>query len=274
MLGGKRVLVTGAAGGMGREIALEAARQGATHIGVTDIAAAGIEETAALVREVGAEALAVVADLRHSAQIQTMVDEIAAWAGGLDVLFNNAGVLDHMFTSGGTGVEDLSEEAWDAVNDINIKAPWLAIKFAAPHLRRSDRGPAIVNAASVSGITGYGMAAYCATKAAVIQLTRTAAINLAPDIRVNCYAPGAIRSPQGDAHLAASDDREATALAMFGTHLIPRRGRVDEVAKVACFLASDDASFITGALLPVDGGTMAWRGQRARSGIEEELAGA
>jgi NAD(P)-dependent dehydrogenase (short-subunit alcohol dehydrogenase family) len=263
MLGDKRVLVTGAAGGMGREIAVECARQGATRVGITDIDAAGLTVTERLVRDEGAEARALPADLRDAGEIRSMVDGIAEWAGGLDTLFNNAGVLDSMFTDAGTDVDTLAEEAWDAVYDINIKAVWLATKFAAPHLRVSQRGPSIVNAASVSGLTGYQMAAYTSSKGAVIQLTRTTAVNLAPHIRANCYTPGSIKTPMSDAHLAGAEDQEAAARAMFGTHLIPRRGYVNEVAKVACFLASDDASFVTGGVIPVDGGTMAWRGVRS-----------
>ena len=164
------------------------------------------------------------ANLRVAGEIQAMVDGFAEWAGGLDTLFNNAGVLDHMFTDAGTDVDTLTEEAWDAVYDINVKAVWLATKFATPYLRASDRGPSIVNAASVSGLTGYSMAAYSSSKGAVIQLTRTTAVNLAPHIRANCYTPGSIKTPMSDAHLAAAEDPEATARAMFGTHLIPRRG--------------------------------------------------
>lgn len=262
MLGDKRVLITGAAGGMGREIAIEAARQGSSHVGITDINPEGLAETAELVRTEGADVCSVVANLRVPSDIDAMVTEIATSAGGLDTLFNNAGVLDHLFTEEGTSVDTLTEDAWDAVFDINIKAVWLATKFAVPYLRESDRGPSVTNASSVSGLTGYGMAAYSATKGAVIQLTRTTAINLAPHIRANCYTPGSVKSPQSEAHLAAAADRVATARAMFGTHLIPRQGEVSEVAKVACFLASDDASFITGGVIPVDGGTMAWRGVR------------
>jgi NAD(P)-dependent dehydrogenase (short-subunit alcohol dehydrogenase family) len=262
MLGDKRVLVTGAAGGMGREIAVEAARQGSTRVGITDIDVDELAVTEKLVRAEGADVCALRADLRVAQEIRTMVDGVAAWAGGLDTLFNNAGVLDQFFTDGGTEVDTLSEDAWDAVYDINVKAVWLATKFATPHLRTSDRGPSIVNAASVSGLTGYTMPAYSSSKGAVIQLTRTTAVNLAPHVRANCYTPGSIKTPMSDAHLAAAQDKEATARAMFGTHLIPRRGDVNEVAKVACFLASDDASFVTGGVIPVDGGTMAWRGTR------------
>ncbi|MCF8588939.1 SDR family oxidoreductase [Gordonia sp. HY285] len=261
MLTDKRVLVTGAAKGMGRDLALEAARQGASHIGVTDVDAVQLAQTVQEVAETGARVHSVTADLRSTSDIEAMVEEFAGWAGGLDSLFNNAGVLDHMFTPADqTGIETLHEDVWTTVMDINLKAVWSAIKFAAPHLRESDRGPSVVNAASVSGLAGTSMVAYGVSKAAVIQLTKVAAVNLSPHVRVNCYCPGSIRTPMSDAHLAAGDDRLRQARSMYGTHLIPRRGLPVEVARTACFLASDSASFLTGVVLPVDGGTMAWRG--------------
>src|SRR5699024_1872100 len=134
---------------MGREIALEATRQGASHVGLTDVNGEGADETASLVRELGGNALAVEADLRSGAAIQQMIDQIASWAEGLDVLVNNAGVLDQVFTDPDrVAVDTLDEAAWDAVNDVNLKAVWLATKYAAPYLRASNSGPSIVNAAS------------------------------------------------------------------------------------------------------------------------------
>lgn len=264
MLGSKRIVITGAARGMGREIALEAARQGASHIGLTDRSLEGLEETRALVEAAGAARVSTTgADLRSGAEIKAMIDGFADWAGGIDTLVNNAGIMDNMVgPADRVSVDRLDEDVWDIVNDVNLKAVWLATKHAAPHLLASDNGPSVVNAASVSGMTGAGMTAYAVTKAAVLQLTRTTAINLAPRVRANSYSPGAIKTPMGNAHIAAAppEQRLERVRSMYGAHLIPRRGTVNEIAQVVCFLASDAASFLTGVNVPVDGGTMAWRG--------------
>lgn len=264
MLGDKRILITGAASGMAVEIALEAARQGATRIGITDVNADGLARTQALLEAEGAAVLPLVANLRDAAAIDAMVVAFADWAGGLDTLVNCAGVLDSQFTDADqVGVHQLSEEVWDTVMDINLKAVWRCTHAASPYLLASDRGPSVVNAASVAGMNGVGMTGYGVSKAAVIQLTKATAISLAPNVRANAFSPGSIRTPMSEAHLAnAGDDpaaRAARAKSMYGSHLIPRLGEVNEVAKLVCFLASDDASFLTGTNVPVDGGMTAWR---------------
>lgn len=261
MLTDKRVLVTGGGSGMGREIAIESARQGAAFVSVADIRLEAAEETAAAVEEAGGSARAIRVDLTVPEQIRNMVDQAVSAAGGLDTLVNNAGLIDSMLTEHAT-VEELPEAVWDRVYDVNVKAVWLTTKSAAPHLRSSDRGPSVVNAASVSGMVGYATPAYASSKGAVIQLTRSTAIALAPGVRCNAFCPGSIETPMSQGHLAAAADPEAQLRAMTGAHLIPRFGQVGEVAKVVCFLASDDASFLTGAIIPVDGGTTAWRGLR------------
>src|SRR5437764_11817167 len=195
MLHGKVALVTGAGQGIGRSIALEMARQGVAAVAVADRDADSVTQSAELVADCGADVLALACDLRDRDQIEAMVNETVARFGGLDVLVNNAGVIETAITPS-TAIDELPEDVWDAVYEINLRAVWLAIKFAAPYLRRSGRGPSIVNAASVSGLIGFARAPiYCASKAAVVQLTKAAAIDLAPDVRCNCYCPGVIETP-------------------------------------------------------------------------------
>lgn len=257
---GKRVLVTGAAQGIGRAIAVEMAVQGAEFVIVADRNPERGEETVELIRRANGKAAFAAADLNDSAAIANLVEESVALAGGLDTVVNNAGIIESML-SDHTTVETLSEEVWDLVMGVNLKAVWLLTKFAAPHLRASGRGPSIVNAASVSGLTGYPAApAYCSSKGGVVQLTRASAVDLSPDIRVNAFSPGSIDTPMRQGFIDASEDKDAIERFMTGAHLVQRTGRAEEVARVARFLASDDASFITGAIYAVDGGSLAWRG--------------
>lgn len=259
----KRCIVTGSAQGIGRAVAIELGEQGAAHVVLADRNADAAEETAELVRKTGAAATVAAVDLRDRQQIQDLVDTAVQAMGGLDTVVNVAGVIEALLTDKPTTVELLEEEIWDAVFDVNLKAIWLLTKFAAPELRKGN-GPAIVNCSSVSGLTGYAMgAAYCASKGGLIQLTRAAAVDLSPEIRVNCFAPGSIDTPMRHGFLEAAEDKEAVEKFMIASHLVRRSGQADEVAKVACFLASDASSFVTGAVYTVDGGSLAWRGSNA-----------
>ncbi len=262
MLDGKVALITGAGQGIGRAIALDMARQGAAAVAVADRDGDSAAETAALIRDAGSDAMSLQCDLRECEEIVAMADGVAGAFGGLDVLVNNAGVIETALAAD-CAIDALPEDVWDTVYEINLKAVWLTTKFAAPYLRRSTRGPNIVNAASVSGLTGFARAPiYCASKAGVIQLTRVTAVDLAPTVRCNCFCPGVIGTPMAREFIDRAEDPAARERAMISTQLLDRLGEPDEVAKLACFLASDDAAFITGAAVTIDGGAMAWHGVR------------
>lgn len=260
MLEGKTAVITGGGGGIGRATALEMARQGARGVVVTDVDDASGEETARLVTERGGVAIYVHCDLTSSAEITAMIAAAVAEYGALDVLHNNAGLQDSNLTDD-SAVDTISEEIWDAVFDVNIKAVWLATKAAVPYLKES-KGPAIINAASLAAHVAYPMSgAYAATKGALVAFTRAAALDLAKyGIRVNCYSPAATNTPMMQQYYEKAEDKEAILRTLTGTHLIPRLGEPEDIARLVCFLASDDSAFITGTNVNIDGGALAWRG--------------
>lgn len=262
-LDGKVCIVTGAGSGMGRACAIEMAAQGGRVV-VTDVNDGAARETLAAIDTAGGEADMFVCNLRRPAEIKGLIDFAVGRFGGVDVLHNNAAVHETDLTER-TSIEDLPDDVWDMVYEINLKAIWLAIKYAVPHLKASKRGPVIVNVASTGSFVSYPQAgAYCATKGGVLMLTKAAAVDLAKyGIRCNCYCPGAIDTPMVQKYFDAAPDKDAIMSVLTGAHLIPRLGRPDEIAKLACFLASDDSSFITGAAYVIDGGTLAWRGVNA-----------
>ena len=262
-LDGKVCVVTGAGRGIGRATAIEMAQQGAAAVAVSDIDADSAGETATLVEAAGAASAAFHCDVAETDDVVDLMDGAARHFGRLDVVHNNAGIVDTQLTNR-TRIEELPDDAWDRIFAVNVRGTWLGIKHAVPHLRKAGGG-AIVNAASVSSYVAYeGESAYCASKAAVVMLTRSAALDLASDgIRCNCYCPATIDTPMYDAYTAwAGPGDDALAATGTETHLLPerRRGTPGEVARLVCFLASDAASFINGSAYMVDGGSLAWRG--------------
>jgi NAD(P)-dependent dehydrogenase (short-subunit alcohol dehydrogenase family) len=241
--------VTGAGAGIGRAIALRLAREGARVL-VTDVDRAGADTTVGLVAEAGGVALAAEVDVRDRTAIAEAAELAVRTWGSIDLLVNNAGlVTDHSF-------KDLTEEAWDLVLDVNLKGQFLVAQEVTRRMAESGGG-AVVNLSTVEAevIVTSGDTAqphYNASKGGVPMLTKALAVELASDnIRVNCVAPGPIATDFFDLEMVTS---AAGFEFMRQRLLIPRVGQPEDIAAAVNFLLSDEASFITGIQLPVDGG--------------------
>jgi len=250
-LAGRVAVVTGAASGIGRASARRFAAEGAAVV-VADLAAAAGEAVAAEIRAGGGRAQFVRADVTADDDVTALMDAAVATFGKLDVVFNNAGA--------GTFVpfDRLSPAEWDRMIAVDLRSVYLGCRAALPHLRRNGGG-VILNTASQSGLQGQPMnEAYCAAKGGVVLFTRSLALEVARDgIRVNCICPGGTDTPMLQGFLG--DARPpADAVAELGARLpMGRVARPEEIAAAALFLVSDDASYVTGIALPVDGGATA-----------------
>jgi NAD(P)-dependent dehydrogenase (short-subunit alcohol dehydrogenase family) len=249
-LAGRIAVVTGGASGIGRATAHLFAAQGATVV-IADRDRAGAAATADQIVAAGGRAHAEPADVTVDADCRRVVER-AAGLGGLHVLFNNAGIIRR------ATVLDLAEEDWDRVMQVNVKSIYLMTRHAVPLMERSGGG-AIVNTASGWGLTGGPRAvAYCASKGAVVLLTKAMAIDhAAADIRVNCVCPGDTDTPMLRSEARQLGAREDRFLAEAAHRPLGRVGTPEEIARAVLFLASDDASFVTGTALVVDGGGLA-----------------
>ncbi len=246
-LNGKVALITGAGMGIGREAAVLFAREGARVV-VGDIDEAAARETVRLVEAAGGDALAVAGDVAVETDVERMVEEGARRFGALHVLYCNAGVL---WKDRDRSVLETDEKWWDRVIAINLKSVFWVTKHGIPHLRRAGGGSVIIMG-SVSALVGFTRAqdAYTAAKGGLISLTKSLAIQFAKDhIRCNIIHPGIVDTPLQSPYLNDDLRKEFEAGIPIGRIAQPR-----EIASVALFLASDDASYMTGAELVVDGG--------------------
>jgi NAD(P)-dependent dehydrogenase (short-subunit alcohol dehydrogenase family) len=245
-LEGKTALITGAASGIGLACALRFGREGA-HVAAIDITEPSAEVRAELTAAPSEGAFFWDVDVRDEAAVQKAVDTTAERFGRIDVLVNVAGV-------GGAGsVDALETGEWDRVLDVNLKGTFLVCKYVLRHMVAQQSG-SVINMASVEGIAGLqGQPAYNASKGGVVMLTKNMAVDYGHlGIRVNCICPGLIETPL----TAVLDMAELRHMkdAFIKQHMLGRAGQPEEVAAPALFLASDDASFITGHALVVDGG--------------------
>jgi NAD(P)-dependent dehydrogenase (short-subunit alcohol dehydrogenase family) len=268
-LKGKVALITGTAQGQGRAAAIRFAQEGASVVGC-DLNAEAADETAKIVKDAGGQMVSMApVNLSLENEVQAWMNFAVSSYGDFDILYNNA--------SGARmgGVEDMSREDFDYTLANEITLVFLAIKHAIPVFRRRGGG-SIINTASIAGIMGGslsnlpGVFAHGVAKAGVLSMTRSLAIELSPlSIRVNSISPGPIDTP-GIAHLMQGPAAEV----LVKSQLIPRKGAAEDVAGLALFLASDDASFITGANMVIDGGLLAAGGAgQPGTAFASELAG-
>ena len=243
----KVALITGGSFGIGRATAIAFAKKGAKIV-IADWKEN--QETMDLIENSGGEAIFVKCDVSKSEDVKAMVEETINTFGQLDYAFNNAGI-----EGASAPTQDCTEENWDKTIDINLKGIWLCMKYEIPEMLKNRKG-VIINCSSVAGLIGFqGLPAYVASKHGVIGLTKTAALENAPlGIRINAVCPGVIQTAMIDRLTGKTKE----AIKQF-TELEPvgRFGQPDEIANAVIWLCSDEASFVTGVAMPVDGGFVA-----------------
>lgn len=243
---GKTAIVTGGGAGIGRATALLLADQGANVV-VADLHAETADSAVAEITEKGGRAIAVIGDLSDRAIVELVVSTAIGTYGGIDVLINNAGIMDDM-----SGPHEVSDALWERVIRINLTAPFLLTRAVVPHMLAKGKG-AIVNTASEAGVRGSAAGtAYTVSKHAVVGLTKSSAVIYRDKgIRVNAVAPGGVATS-----LEVNMKEDAMGLAVIAGYManVGRIAQAEELAAAIVFLASDAASNINGAILPVDNG--------------------
>lgn len=247
-LNGKIGIVTGAGSGIGRACAIALAREGA-RVALIGRRKDRIEEVA---HAIGDRAFPIAADVSSKSDLDHLLDATISHFGGLNFLLNNAGVLH-------TGnAEQITEEQWDDTFNVNVRSVWLLSRAALPHLRKSAGG-SIINIASTLGLVGAkNRAAYAPSKGAVIQLTKSMAVDHGHEnIRVNAICPSFVESELTARVIAKAGDPVTARRERIAAHPIGRLGEPEDIAGLAVYLASDESSWMTGAILPIDGGYLA-----------------
>lgn len=249
-LAGKVAAVTGAGSGIGRATAVLFAQEGAA-VGVIDVNSAAAAETVEQIAANGGKALALTADIVQQAQVAAVFDQLIGEFGHVDVLYNNAG------TNSNGSVLTSTEDDWDRCMAINVKGTFLCSQAAARLMVQAGRG-SIINQGSVAALVGIAnFASYCASKGAVVALTRSMSVDLAPlGVRVNAICPGTVYTTLMEPMLVArgGGDLQKGLAMTVSKYPIGRLGTPEEIAQVALFLAGDESSFVTGSVITADGG--------------------
>lgn len=250
MLQDKVAIVTGGAQGIGAAIVRRFAEEGA-RVAIADILVEKGEQLQKELADHGHEVLFVRTDVSNTESVKAFVDSVIERFGKVDILCNNAAVNIP------GSVEELEEELWDKTINVNIRSQFLMSKYVLPHMRKQEKGSVINMASANSFVAEPRLAAYVASKGAIMQLTKAMALDCAPSIRVNCICPGWVDTTFNDAHAALYGGREKVLEGLGNVQIIGRPIQSAEIANVALFLASDLSSCMTGVPVLADGGITA-----------------